>query len=202
MWNLFLLLFFPSQLHLQACCTSVSLTCPTTASITSSMVYWRTSTSYGSSRWRTTLGSVTTTSTTWSTGSSTTLASSTLAWSALRHGSSGAGASRITSRPTTGNVQRIDKLKRWIRDRVDKGGQTMRHRRWWGRRLRVGVAVCLSTWKRKNPTGLKSSGWVRMVVDQRTVWFGGLCWTSVDRLMDGLIKVVAVIWGLNQMWHI
>lgn len=85
------LLLFSFQLHLQACCTSVSLTYPTTASVTSSMVCWRISTSYGSSRWRTTRGSATTTSTTWSTGSSTTPESSTAASSALSRRSSGVG---------------------------------------------------------------------------------------------------------------
>lgn len=85
------LLFFSFQLHLQACFTSVSLTYPTTASGTSSTVCWRISTSYGSSRWRTTRGSATTTSTTWSIGSSTTLESSTAASSALSRRSSGVG---------------------------------------------------------------------------------------------------------------
>lgn len=158
----------PPQLHLRVCCTFASSTSPTTASITSNMVYWRTSISYASSRWRTTPGSVTTTSTTWSTGSSTTPVSSTLAWSAPSQRSSRGGALRITSRPTMGNVPRINKQKGRIQDREDKGEQTMRHRRWWRRQVRGRVSVCLGHWKRKIPKGLRSSGWLRMEVYQWT----------------------------------
>ena len=180
------LLLFPSQLHSRACCTSVSLTCPTTASITSSTVCWRICTSYGSSRWTTTPGSATTTSTTWSTGSSTTRASSTLAWSALSHRSSGAGASRITSRPTTGNVPRTSKMAwmEWILDREDKWGQTMTPKKWWGRRLRGRVRVCLSRWKR-SPTRLRSLGWARVV------------WTGVVRYGERIVGSLWTDWRMD-----
>ena len=162
--------FLLPQLHLQACCTSASLTCPTTASITSRMGCWRTSTSCGGCRWRATHGSVTTTSTTWSTGSSTTQPSCTVAWSAPNQRSSGAGASKTTSRPTTGNVQRINKLEGWTRSREGKTEQTMRPRRCWGRQVWAMGRVCLSLWGR-SPTSLRSSGWARMETHR---WTGTL----------------------------